>query len=117
VGAFASTISALRIQITVRDGRTEFRLMAIIAPPNGATTVQATATSTRTQTDAAAAKTAEQRQTMPNAAQQPGRPAPGAAGSRAGVPAAELRYPFALLEIRENDEIPPPPPPPPNKLI
>jgi len=116
VGAFASTISALRIVVTVRDGRTEFRLMAIIAPPNGATTVQATATSTRTQATGAAAKTSEQRQAMPNAAQQPGRPAANAGGSRSGVPAAELRYPFALLEIRENDEIPPPPPPPPNKL-
>lgn len=116
VGAFASTISALRIVVTVRDGRTEFRLMAIVAPPNGATTVQATATSTRTQTTGAAAKTAEQRQAMPNAAQPPGR-APGATGGgRPGTPAAELRYPFALLEIRENDEIPPPPPPPPNKL-
>ena len=36
------------------------------------------------------------------------RPNPGSAGN--------LKYPFTLLEIRENDEIPPPPPPPPTTL-
>ena len=110
--AFASTISALRIVVTVREGRNEFRLMAIIAPPGGATTVQATATSTRTRTTGAAATTAAQQQNRPNATQpaaRPGNAAPGGAGGN-------LRYPFTLLEIRENDEIPPPPPPPLNTL-
>ena len=112
-GAFASLISALRIVVTVRDGKTAFKLMAIVAPPNGATTVQATAT--KAQTSGAAAKTAAERQAMPNG-QSTGRLAANGAGARAGAPAAELRYPFALLEIRENDEIPSPPPPP-NKLM
>jgi len=116
-GAFASTISALRISVTVRDGRTEFKLMAIIAPPSGATTVQTTATSTRTQTTGAAAQTAAQQQNRPNAAQAATRPGAGAGGSQANAGVGgNLKYPFTLLEIRENDEIPPPPPPPANPL-
>ncbi len=113
---FASTISALRITVTVRDGRTEYRLSTVIAPPGGATTVQATATSTRTQTSAGAAQTATQQQQRPNPVQANPRPGPatGAAGSAQNAAAARnLKYPFTLLEIRENDEIPPPPPPPP----
>jgi hypothetical protein len=119
-GGFASTISALRITLTVRDGRTEYRLSTVIAPPNGAKTVQATATSTRTQTSASSAKTAQEQQQRPNATQAA--PPPGAAkgGTNAQNTGAarNLKYPFTLLEIRENDEIPPPPPPPPtDKLI
>ncbi len=102
---FASTISALRITITVRDGRMEFRLSAVVAPPGGATTVQATAT--KAVTTAAAAKSAAELQARPNAAQ-----AAAGANTAAKPAAASLRYPFTLLEIRENDEIPPPPPPP-----
>lgn len=100
---FSSTISALRINVTVRDGRTEFRLSAVVAPPGGATTVQKTAT--KPVTTSAAAKTAADLQARPNSA------APGATAGKAGA-AASLRYPFTLLEIRENDEIPAPPPPP-----
>jgi hypothetical protein len=115
--AFASTISALRITVTVRDGRTEFKLMATIAPPSGATTVQATATSTRTKTTGASAQTSAQQQNRPNPAQAGMRPGAGAAGGAGSAPGgAGLRYPFTLLEIRENDEIPPPPPPPANPL-
>ncbi len=95
--AFNTTISALRILITVRDGRTEFRMAAVIAPPNGATTVQTTATSTRT---AASSKSAQQ-QTQPKATQTA--PNPNNAKKQAG---GNLRYPYTLLEIRENDEIP-----------
>ncbi|MDP3072034.1 MAG: type II secretion system protein GspK [Opitutaceae bacterium] len=100
---FASTISALRITVTVRDGRTEFRLSAVVAPPGGATTVQKTATKAVTTT--AAAKSAAEASNREAAA----------AAQRAQAEkkaAASLRYPFTLLEIRENDEIPPPPPPP-----
>jgi hypothetical protein len=106
-GAFASTISALRITVTVRDGRTEFRMSTVIAPPNGATTVQETATSTRT---AASAKTGTP------TTQQPNRPDATKGNNQAATkanqqnPAARnLKYPFTLLEIRENDEIPSPP--------
>jgi hypothetical protein len=111
-GAFATTISALRVIITVRDGRTEFKLAAVIAPPNGATTVNTTATAARTETSAAGAQNASKQQNRPNAGMavvQPGA-APATAAQNKGA-ARNLRYPFTLLEIRENDEIPPPPPP------
>ena len=106
-GAFTATISALRINVTVRDGRNELRLSSVIAPPGGATTVNTTAT--RTQTAGAAAQTTAQQQNRPNATQ--------AAGAANAQPkGGSLKYPFTLLEIRENDEIPPPPPPRPNPL-
>lgn len=114
--AFGTTISALRINITVRDGRTEFKMSTVISPPGGgATTVQETATSTRTQTSGSAALTAAQQQNRPNAAQSA--PPKAAAPGQAGTAARNLKYPFTLLEMRENDEIPPPPPPPPDSLI
>ncbi|MBL9188196.1 MAG: general secretion pathway protein GspK [Opitutaceae bacterium] len=100
---FATTISALRVTVTVRDGRTEFRLSAVVAPPGGATTVHKTATPAVVRPSAA--KSSAQQQSAPNAAQAAG------TAKNAGT-AASLRYPFTLLEIRENDEIPPPPPPP-----
>ncbi len=101
-GGFATTISALRITVTVRDGRTEFRLSAVVAPPGGATTVDKTATKAVTTTSSA--KTAAEPQARSDAAK-------AAAAKKAGT-ATSLRYPFTLLEIRENDEIPPSPPPP-----
>lgn len=108
-GAFATTISALRIRVTVHDGSSEFRLAAVICPPNGATTVQTTATSTRTDTSAGAAANPTQQRAQPNATQRN-----AATAARSGQAAQRsLNYPFTLLEIRENDEIPPPPPPPP----
>jgi hypothetical protein len=112
--AFATTISALRIIVTVRDGRNEFRMATVIAPPNGATTVQATATSTRAQASATNATTAAQQQNRPNAAQANARPGAAPANGNQQNPGAarNLRYPFTLLEIRENDEIPSAPPPP-----
>jgi hypothetical protein len=111
-GAFATTISALRVMITVRDGRTEFKLSAVIAPPNGATTVQTTATAARTQTSAAGAQTTAQQQNRPNAGMAVVRPGAAPATSPQNTAAGRnLRYPFTLLEIRENDEIPSPPPP------
>jgi general secretion pathway protein K len=109
-GLFASTISALRITITVHDGRNDFKLSTVIAPPNGATTVQTTATSAKTQTSGAAGQTAAQQQTRPNAGQAAVRPGTNPANPQQNASAARnLRYPFTLLEIHENDEIPPPP--------
>jgi general secretion pathway protein K len=107
---FATTISALRITVTVRDGRTEFKMSTVIAPPNGATTVQTTATAARAQASAATAKSATQQQNRPNAAQATVRPgASSAATQQKAAAAPNLRYPFTLLDIRENDEIPAPP--------
>lgn len=96
---FSATISALRINVVVREGRNEYKLMAIVAPPGGATTVQQTAV--KKTAAAAAAKTASQQQNRPNATQT--NPRPGGANNPA---ARTLKYPFTLLEIRENDDIP-----------
>jgi hypothetical protein len=117
-GAFATTISALRITVTIMDGKTQFRLAAVIAPPNGATTVQTTATAQRTAASASTAPGNQPQQNRPNAAQNnnpnANRAATGQPGQPGQAPAARnLKYPFTLLEIRENDEIPPAPPPPP----
>lgn len=114
---FASTISALRITVIVRDGRTEFKLSTVVAPPSGATTVQTTATAARTQSAGAVGQSASQQQNRPNAAQPTPRPGGTPAAGGSGAAPASLKYPFTLLEIRENDEIPPPPAPPANSLI
>lgn len=107
-GAFAATISALRINVTVREGRNELRISCVVAPPGGATTVNMIAT--HAQTTAASAQTPTQQQNRPNPTATP---VPNAVQSKAG----SLKYPFTLLEIRENDEIPLPPPPRPNPLF
>lgn len=110
-GAFGTTITALRINLTVRDGSTEYKLAAVVSPPGGATSVQTTATATRTETSASASQTSAQavQQNRPNATQANSR-APGATNSQQNPAARNLKYPFALLEIRENDEIPSAPP-------
>jgi hypothetical protein len=114
---FGSTISALRITVIVRDGRTEFKLSTVVAPPSGATTIQTTATAARTQTAGAVGQSANQQKNRPNAAQPTPRPGGTSTAGGSGAAPASLKYPFTLLEIRENDEIPPPPAPPANSLI
>lgn len=106
VGAFAATISALRITVLVVDGKTQFRLSAVVAPPGGATTVQTTAQ--RSQTTTAAAKTGTQRQNQPNTKAAN----PATKGSAQEQASRNLKYPFTLLEVREAAEIAPPAPRP-----
>lgn len=119
-GGFSATISALRITITVRDGRSQFRLATVIAPPNGATIIQTNATAQRTQASAPTARNVasgsqNQRNAAAspnnNAAQSTNRQNPGAATAP-----QNLRYPFTLLDIRENDAAPATPPPAPEAL-
>ncbi|HVW21800.1 MAG TPA: hypothetical protein VHC86_11345 [Opitutaceae bacterium] len=109
-GAFAFTATALRIFITVHDGKSSYRLSAVVAPSSGgAQTVQTTATDVKqsqqnaqtgesnnaTQVTAAAAPT-----TSPNAAQ------------RSAAQGANLQYPFRFLAIEEDENIPNVPPVP-----
>lgn len=101
--AFVTTISALRVNLTVHDGRSEFRLSAVVTAGNAAQTVQTTATSA-TAKPSATSSTSTATTTSNTAAAT-------AAAQKAA--SRNLNYPFTLLEIRENDEIPPPPPPPP----
>ncbi len=110
-GAFATTISALRVNILVREGRSEFRLAAVVTTGNAASPVQTTATSTRPKTSSSPTTTP-----TPNAAgttANGANAAGNATGTAAGANSKNLNYPFTLLEIKENDEIPPLPPPPP----
>ena len=88
---FSTTVSALRLHVTVREGKNEFRVSVVVAPPGGAKTVQAIAT--RTEKKSAA---------TPGSPNQPAPAAP--AGNPAGTAAkpADLKYPYTLLEIVEN---------------
>lgn len=110
LNGFSATISALRIVVTVTEGRSEYRLATVISPPNGATSVQTNATEQKLKASDNASKAGQ-----PNQPNQPQLTSPNAARSSTGGQNAatrNLRYPFTLLEMRENDEIPPPPPPP-----
>lgn len=98
---FSTTIGALRINVMVREGRNEYRVSTVIAPPGGATTVQTIATKKETTTRSA--ETTAQRQNQPNAAQPT--PQPGATKTGADAGNRDLKYPFTLLEIRENEDI------------
>jgi hypothetical protein len=99
-------VSCLRIDVTVREGRTVFRLSAVIAPPGGATAPPANPPATAADATAGnpggADRTPGSNSTVP----------PAAAATTATTTAAEgtpnqptLNYPFTLLEIRENDQI------------
>ena len=108
LGAFTTTISALRILITVHDGSSQFRLATVVTPQGGgATTVTQTATPSRAPTTGATTP----QQNQPRAGQA--NTAPSRTNTRQPNATASLKYPFTLLEIRENDEIPLPPAPPP----
>ena len=85
-------VRALRVSVTVHEGRNEFRLSAVVAPAGGATIVKTTATSTKS----AASGTTTAAAAAPTVAPTP--------------PAPQLNYPFTLLEIKENGEIPTAPP-------
>ncbi|MEO5961505.1 MAG: hypothetical protein ABIZ49_08445 [Opitutaceae bacterium] len=113
--AFNSQISALRIKVTVHDGRAIFSLAAVVAPPNGATTIQTTASQQRAQGAGPGNSRNATAPNRPNAAQANNATAGRQGGNpnaSSGANARNLRYPFTLLEIRENDEIPSPPLPP-----
>lgn len=108
VRSYAYTVSALRILITVTQGKAVYRLSAVVAPSQGgARTVETTATDVQNgssnsgtgETNTASTATAQSMPTTsPNAAQQ------------AAAAQVNIRFPFTILEILENDEIPTPPP-------
>ena len=100
-------VSCLRIDVTVREGRTAFRLSAVIAPPGGASAPPANPPATAI--DAPASNPG-------GADRTPGSDSPvppvAATATTANTTTAEgtpnqpaLNYPFTLLEIRENDQI------------
>jgi hypothetical protein len=103
--AFATTIAALRVNVTVREGKSSFRLSAVLAPQGGATLNQTAATNA-----AAAASNSSPASTtsVTNAAQ----PAATATSAQTSAAASQsINYPYTVLEMLEEDDIPQPPPP------
>jgi general secretion pathway protein K len=94
--ALSTQISSLRIIVTVREGRSSFRINALIAPPGGATIP--------------VGQTNQASTTNPNdsTANSPSTTSTAAATAQT---TKKLNYPFTILEFRENDEMPSPPPP------
>lgn len=111
---FGTEIRALRINIAIRQGRSTYRLSAVVAPPGGARTVEAMKSvapaDSASASGAAAGSTGTPGSTAPATSAEPGK---SAAGSDAAA-AKKLNYPFTLLEITENVENSPPPAPPPS---
>ncbi|HUL53125.1 MAG TPA: hypothetical protein VLT83_06920 [Opitutaceae bacterium] len=103
IARLGAQVACLRVNVTVHEGPSAFRLSAVIAPPNGAGAPPADpppATTDSSTTPGAAASTASTATT----AASPTSPTPNPdATSSTAQPA--LNYPFTLLEIRENDEI------------
>jgi len=93
-------VNALRITVTVRQGLSSFRLMAVVAPEGGAKVVPASSASKSTddskQLAARSGKAAPQPQSKPS---------PNA--DKTPPQTADLKYPFTFLEIRENDSVVP----------
>ena len=97
---FTTTISALRILVTVHEGSTRYRLSAVVAPQGGATINQTNATN-----PVAAAKNAAPATATPvTNASQPSSTATSAATAAAA--SQSINYPYTVLEMLENDDIP-----------
>ncbi len=100
---FGTTISALRINVTVHEGRSRYRLSAVVAPQGGATLNQTSATNATAAATHASATTS----TVTNTSQ----PTSTTNSTTAAAAASQsINYPFTLLETLEDDEIPLPPP-------
>jgi general secretion pathway protein K len=119
---FTTTISALRVLITVHEGSTTYHLSAVIAPKNGATTVVTTATDVRKGTSSSTSgETSTSTGLSRSSTSGPSAASPTPTGSQTGTAAtrSNIMFPFTVLEILENDAIlnpPPPPPPPPSSI-
>lgn len=91
---YGAEISALRIHVKVREGRSALELSAVVAPQGGAKVVAPMAVATD----------AEKSESDASANQSASTGTSGASGETASA-AKKLNYPFTLLEIRENTEI------------
>jgi hypothetical protein len=91
---FGAEIQALRITVTVRRGRSAYRLEAVVAPPGGARLVSAPGIPAPVEA-AASARPPQTRQPQSRTRR----------GDATGAAATGLQYPFTLLEIRENAAI------------
>lgn len=94
---YGTEISALRVIITVKEGRSAFQLATVVAPSGGATVIKATAdTNKLTTTTNSAANSSTSTSTSTSA--------PNSSGTTPDA-TKKLNYPFTLLEIKENAEI------------
>ena len=102
-----TSIGALRIIVTVLDSasaRSGFRLNVVVAPPgSGAKVVDQKATTKRPDTVVISPAAPTAATTPANSTSTAG------AGTGPQNQAPSLNYPFTILEIRENDEMPQPP--------
>ena len=111
VGSASSTrmgiqVRCLRINVTVLEGQTSFRVSAVVTAPGGAQLPppdQLTAADTATSSAAANDSTAAQNNST--TADATAADAGTTTSSTAGQTPSTLNYPFTLMEIRENDEI------------
>jgi hypothetical protein len=105
---FGTTISALRINITVHDGRSQYRLSAVVSPQGGAT-INSTNATNATAAASSSSNNAATSTSVTNTAQ----PSSTATSANAAAAASQsINYPFTLLEMLEDDEIPQQPPAP-----
>jgi general secretion pathway protein K len=100
-------VRCLRVNVTVREGSASFRVSAVVTFPGGAQLPpagQATASTTSTSSAASNDSTSAQNTASSNegSAAAATTASAAAAGSQTQSP---LNYPFALLDIRENNEI------------
>jgi general secretion pathway protein K len=103
---FGTTITALRVIITVHDGQSQYRLSAVVSPQSGATINSTNAVNATVGiTGASASATTSLASTA-----QPSATATSAATAAAA--SQSINYPFTLLELLEDDDIPLSPPPP-----
>ena len=92
---FVLNIAALRIHVTVREGRNEYRLAVVVAAPGGASAVPPGPPPGPVKAETRAGPTPT-----------PPPPPPGpAVPAGAGATDERLRYPWVILEVRENEEI------------
>ena len=93
---FALNLSALRIHVLVREGRNEYRLAVVVAAPGAASAVPPGPPPGPVKAE-----------TRPGPTPTPPPPPPGpAAPAGTGATDERLRYPWVILEVRENEEIP-----------
>jgi len=93
---FALNLSALRIHVLVREGRNEYRVAAVVAAPGAASTVPSGPPPGPVKAETRPGPTPT----------PPPRPPGPAAPAGSGTLDQRLRYPWLILEVRENEDIP-----------
>jgi len=103
---FTTTITALRIIITVHEGKSQYHLSVVVSPRGGATLNQTNAV------NATSGRTGASASTGGTITSQAAPSSTTATPSTAATVPQNINYPFTILELLENDQIPPASPPP-----